>query len=75
MEVPVHAAAVAVSLMRGLLTPTGDSCGRPPLQARGGGGGQGLGNRLFAFGGAKWPLATAHSYPLGVRMCFCCVPG
>ena len=31
---------------------------------------QGLGIRLFAFGGAYWPLATAHSDPLWVRTCF-----
>ena len=39
----------------------------------GGGGGrlaQGLGIRLFAFGGAYWPFATAHSDPLWVRTCF-----
>ena len=31
---------------------------------------QGLGIRLFAFGGAYWPLATAHSDPLWARTCF-----
>ena len=36
----------------------------------GGGGAQGLGIKLFAFGGAYWPLATAHSDPLWVRTCF-----
>ena len=43
----------------------------------GGGGGlaQGLGIRLFAFGGAYWPLATAHSDPLWVRTCLGCVNG
>ena len=30
---------------------------------------QGLGIRLFAFGGAYWPLATAHSDPLWARTC------
>ena len=39
----------------------------------GGGLAQGLGIRLFAFGGAYWPLATAHSDPLWVRTCFGCV--
>ena len=34
---------------------------------------QGLGICLFAFGGAHWPLATAHSDPLWVRTCFGCV--
>ena len=43
--------------------------------AWGGGGGQGLGSRWFAFGGAYWPLATAHSDPLWVRTCFGCVNG
>ena len=42
---------------------------------RGGGLAQGLGIRLFAFGGAHWPLATAHSDPLWVRTCFGCVNG
>ena len=41
---------------------------------RGGGGlAQGLGIRLFAFGGACWPLATDHSDPLWVRTFFGCV--
>ena len=41
---------------------------------RGGGGlAQGLGIRLFAFGGAYWPLTTAHSDPLWARTCFGCV--
>ena len=43
-----------------------------------GGGGawhKGLGIRLFAFGGAHWPLATAHSDPLWARTCFGCVNG
>ena len=48
------------------------------VRGRGGGGlAQGLGIRLFirlfAFGGACWPLATAHSDPLWARMCFGCV--
>ena len=38
--------------------------------AGGAGVAQGLGIRLFAFGGAYWPLATAHSDPLWVRTCF-----
>ena len=33
---------------------------------RGGGLAQGLGIRLFAFGGACWPCTTAHSDPLWV---------
>ena len=41
----------------------------------GGGLAQGLGIRLFAFGGAYWPLATAHSDPLWARTCFGCVKG
>ena len=44
-------------------------------QGFGGGLAQGLGIRLFAFGGAYWPLATAHSDPLWVRTCFGCVNG
>ena len=40
-----------------------------------GGLAQGLSIRLFAFGGAYWPLATAHSDPLWVRTCFGCVNG
>ena len=35
--------------------------------------GHGFGS--FAFGGAYWPLATAHSDPLWVRTCFGCVNG
>ena len=47
----------------------------PPMVTlvwRGPGGGvaQGLSIRLFAFGGAHWPPATAHSDPLWVRTCF-----
>ena len=42
---------------------------------RGGGLAQGLGIRLFAFGGAYWPLATAHSDPLWAQTCFGCVNG
>ena len=42
---------------------------------REGGSAQGLGIRLFAFGSAYWPLATAHSDPLWVRTCFGCVNG
>ena len=40
--------------------------------AIGGGRGvaQGLHIRLFAFGSAYWPLATAHFDPLWVRTCF-----
>ena len=30
---------------------------------------------IVAFGGAYWPLAIAHSDPLGVRTCFGCVNG
>ena len=44
---------------------------RCPLQR--GGLAQGLGIRLCAFGGADWPLATAHSDPLWARTCFGCV--
>ena len=40
-----------------------------------GGLAQGLGVRLFAFGGAYWPLATAHADPLWARTCFGCVNG
>ena len=41
----------------------------------GGGGGvaRGHGFGWFAFGGAYWPLATAHSDPLWVRTCVGCV--
>ena len=31
---------------------------------------RGHGVGLFAFGGAYWPLATAHSDPLRARTCF-----
>ena len=52
-------------------------CPPPPLLPRdaleGGDLAQGLGIRLFAFGGAYWPVATAHSDPLWVRTCFGCV--
>ena len=36
---------------------------------------QGLSVRLFAFGGASWPLTTAHSDPLWTRTWFGCVNG
>ena len=48
---------------------------RDGLPGGGGGGDQGLGIRLFAFGSAYFPLATAHSDPLWVRTCFGCVNG
>ena len=43
----------------------------------GGGGGlaESLGIMLFAFGGACWLLAIAHSDPLWFRTCFGCVNG
>ena len=40
-----------------------------------GGLARGHGSGLFAFGGAFWPLALAHSDPLWVRKCFGCVNG
>ena len=53
----------------------GRQCGwlweTPVRRGRGGG----VGTRLFAFGGAYWPFATAHSDPLWVRTCFGCVIG
>ena len=51
--------------------------GHMTVPQHGGGGGlaQGLGIRLFAFGGAYWPLTTAHSDPLWARTCFGCVNG
>ena len=45
------------------------------VEEEGGGLAQGLGIRLFAFGGAYWPLATAHSDPPWARTCFGCVSG
>ena len=36
---------------------------------------RGHGVRLFAFGGACWPLATAHPDPLWVRTCCGCING
>ena len=36
---------------------------------------QGLSIRLFASGGAYWPLATAYPDPLWARTCFGCVNG
>ena len=54
----------------------GDGPDHPPGLPGGGGGlAQGLGIRLFAFGGAYRPLATAHSDPLWARTCFGCVNG
>ena len=41
----------------------------------GGGLARGHGVGLCAFGGAYWPLATAHSDPLWARTCFGCVNG
>ena len=60
-----------------LFLSDGDALCRVPVipGARGGGGAQGLGIRLFAFGSAYWPLTTAHSDPLWVRKCFGCVGG
>ena len=52
---------------RGLAQPTRAQGGsnlepcRAPIVAQGGGGGQGLGIRLFAFGSAYWPLTTTRS--------------
>ena len=49
------------------------------LWSGGGSGGGGLarghGVALFAFGGAYWPLALAHSDPLWARTWFGCVRG
>ena len=56
-------------------------CGHPHCCTAGGARGrggvlaQGLGIRLFAFGSAYWPLATAHSDPLWARTCFGCGGG
>ena len=52
--------------------PAVAGCGTNTLRIHTGGGvvAQGLGIRLFAFGGAYWPLATAHPDPLWVRTCF-----
>ena len=36
---------------------------------------RGHGVGLLAFGGAYWPLTTAHSDPLWARTCFGCVNG
>ena len=47
--------------------------GRGVLEGTGGGGG--WHKASFAFGGACWPLATAHSDPLWVRTCFGYVNG
>ena len=41
----------------------------------GGGLARGHGVGLLAFGGAYWPLATAHPDPLWVRACFHCANG
>ena len=46
-----------------------------PLRWPGGGLAQGVGSGLFAFGGAYWPLATAHSDALWAQTCFGCVNG
>ena len=49
---------------------------RGESSACGGGGlAQGLGIRSVAFGGAYWPLATAHSDPLWAPTCFGCGGG
>ena len=58
------------------VTVQGPVKGQPPdgMSHRGGGGAQGLGIRLCVFGGAHWPLATAHSDPPWVRTCFGGVP-
>ena len=66
------------------LRPRGHTGAAPGPEGGGGywkgleGGGrlaQGLGIGLCAFGGAHWPLTTAHSDPLWVRTCFGCVNG
>ena len=53
----------------------GEGRGRKAAVQVGGGGGlaRGHGVGMFAFGGAYWPLATAHSDPLWARTCFGCV--
>ena len=48
----------------GLVTAAGAGRAIPRALGEGGGLAQGLGIRLLAFGGAYWPLATAHSDPL-----------
>ena len=54
--------------------PEGYTAHRPLLELRGKEGlARGHGVGLFAFGGAYWPLAPAHSDPLWVRTCFGCV--
>ena len=65
---PGHKGSVSVGL--------GGGASIEPLAGGGGGGvAQGLGIGLYAFGGAYWPLATAHSDPLWARTCFGCVNG
>ena len=57
--------------------PLAAPIGLLPLRRGPGGGGlaRGLGICVFAFGGAYWPLATAHSDPVWAQTCFGCVNG
>ena len=76
---PLDPVGFRVQQQRALLNGTWYGAGRSPA-ARcqgewGGGVAQGLGIYLFAFCGAYWPLATAHSDPLWARTCFGCVNG
>ena len=60
-------------LAKGVQAAVGDPSPRAP--GAGGGLAQGLGIYLFAFGGAYWPLTTAHSDPPWAQTCFGCVNG
>ena len=60
---------LSVSLVCDLLVGQGHFWGTG-LGATGGWVARGHGVGLFAFGGAYWPIATAHSDPLRVRTCF-----
>ena len=66
LALPVRETVAGHRLANPTSAPSNASVGR------GRGLAQGLGIRLFAFGGAYWPLSTAHSDPLWARTCFGC---
>ena len=66
LALPVRETVAGHRLANPTSAPSNASVGR------GGGLAQGLGVRVFAFGGAYWPLATAHSDPPWARTCFGC---
>ena len=73
--VPREGGAECWSAVRRKHSATQDPSRNAVFKKRGGGVARGHGFGLLAFGGAYWPLTTAHSDPLWVRTCSGCVNG